>query len=158
MAKPNAKHDADPRILNRRAYHDFFIEEKLECGMALLGSEVKSLRDGKAQLSEAFARIERGELVLLNAHIDPYTKSSLVLNHAPRRPRRLLAHKREIRKLEAELEAKGTTLIPLSIYFKGGRAKLELGVGRGKKQYDKRETLKRKTQDREMKRAVTQRQ
>ncbi len=158
MAKHPAKPAADPRILNRRAYHDFFIDEKVECGIALLGSEVKSLRDGKAQLSEAFARIERGELVLLNAHIDPYTKSALVYNHAPRRPRKLLAHKREIRKLEAVLEAKGTTLIPLSIYFKGGRAKLELGVGRGKKQYDKRETLKRKTQDREMKRAVTQRQ
>ena len=158
MAKHKPKPDADPRILNRRAYFDYFIDEKVECGIALLGSEVKSLRDGKAQLSEAFARIERGELVLLNAHIDPYTKSALVYNHAPRRPRKLLAHKREIRKLEAELEAKGTTLIPLSIYFKGGRAKLELGVGRGKKQYDKRETLKRKTQDREMKRAVTQRQ
>ena len=152
------KNTPDARVLNRRATHDYFIEDRLECGVALVGTEVKSLRDGKAQLSESFAKIERGELVMLNAHIDPYTKSAIVYNHNPRRPRKLLAHRKEIQKLEAELAAKGTALIPLAIYFKDGKAKVEIGVGRGKKQYDKRETLKRQTQDREMKRAMTLRQ
>ena len=125
------KHNLAPRINNRRALHDYFISAKLECGMALLGSEVKSLRDGMAQLGEAYAAVERGELILHNAHIDPYTKSSIKYNHEPRRPRKLLAKKREIKKLEEETAARGTTLIPLAIYFKNGMAKLELGVARG---------------------------
>ena len=124
----------------------------------LQGSEVKSLRDGKAQLHEAFASIERGQLVLHNAHIDPYSKAAIVYNHEPRRDRKLLAHKREIKRLEQELTDRGVTLIPLAIYFKDGRAKVEIGVAKGKKQFDKRESIKRKEQDREMKRAVTVRQ
>lgn len=150
--------DMSPRIANRRALHDYFIEAKIECGMMLMGSEVKSLRDGKAQLHEAFATIERGQLVLHNAHIDPYSKAAIVYNHDPRRDRRLLAHKREIKKLEAQLTDRGTTLIPLAIYFKDGRAKVEIAVAKGKKVYDKRESIKRKEQDKDMKRAVTQRQ
>lgn len=155
MAK--GKDNLSPRISNRRALHDYFITAKLECGMALVGSEVKSLREGKAQLQDSFASIESGRLILHNAHIDPYTKSALAYNHEPRRDRILLAHKREIRKLQQELEQRGTTLIPLAIYFKQGRAKLELGVARGKQQHDKRDAIKRKEQDRELRRMQMQR-
>src|ERR1700709_2006517 len=129
MARSN--NNEPPRILNRRAMHDFFISHKIECGMVLQGTEVKSLREGKAQLHEAFARIEGGKLILRNAHIDPYAKSAIVYNHVPRRDRKLLIHKRELKKLAAESEVKGTTLIPIAIYFKDGRAKLELGVAKG---------------------------
>ena len=157
----HGKHGAknlEPRINNRRALHDFFIESKIECGISLLGTEVKSLRDGKAQLHESYAKIEHGKLVLHNCHIDPYTKSAIVYNHDPLRERILLVHKREMHKLADELTDRGVTLIPLAIYFKGGRAKLELGVAKGKKQHDKRDTIKKKEQDREMRRAITHRQ
>jgi SsrA-binding protein len=151
------KHNLAPRINNRRAMHDYFISAKLECGMALLGSEVKSLRDGKASLQEAFATIDRGELILHGCHIDPYEKSSIKYNHEPRRDRKLLAKKREIHKLAAETNKKGTTLIPLAIYFKDGYAKLELGVAHGKQQHDKRESIRKREMDRELRRATTQR-
>jgi SsrA-binding protein len=140
------------RISNRRATHDYFISAKLECGVALVGSEVKSLRDGKAQLQDSYARVENGELYLHGAHIDPYSKAALAYNHDPRRPRKLLAHRREIKKLEGELGVKGTTLIPLAIYFKGGRAKVEVGVGHGKQQHDKRDTLRERAVARDMER------
>ena len=103
-----------PRITNRRAMHEYFIAAKIECGIALVGSEVKSLRHGKAQLAESFARIENGELILHNCHIDPYEQAS-ILNHEPKRSRRLLVHRREIRKLEGETTQRGTALTPLAI-------------------------------------------
>ena len=137
--------------------HDYFISAKLECGMALMGSEVKSLRDGKGQLGEAFATIDHGQLTLHNCHIDPYEKASIKYNHEPRRDRKLLAKKREIHQLESELQQRGTTLIPLAIYFKNGMANLELGVARGKQQHDKRDTIRRKEQDREMRRMMSHR-
>ena len=137
--------------------HEYFIEARLECGLALQGSEVKSLREGKAQLQDAFARVERGELILYQCHIDPYSKSAIVYNHEPTRPRKLLAHRREIHKLENATAQKGTTLIPLAIYFKGGRAKVEIGVARGKQRHDKRDTIKKKEMDREMRRAMSRR-
>jgi SsrA-binding protein len=143
------------RISNRRATHDYFISAKLECGVALVGSEVKSLRDGKAQLQDAYARIDNGELFLYGAHIDPYEKAALAYNHDPRRPRKLLAHRREIKKLEGEMGIKGTTLVPLAIYFKGGRAKVEIGVGRGKQQHDKRDAIRKKEMDRDLRRAMS---
>ena len=158
MAKPKGSANSSPRISNRRALHDYFISAKLECGMMLVGSEVKSLRDGKAQLQDAYARIENGELYLHGAHIDPYEKAALVYNHDPRRPRKLLLHKREIKKLEGETSVKGTTLIPLAIYFKGGRAKVEIGVARGKQQHDKRDSIRKKEMDRELRRAMSRRQ
>ncbi|HEY8665864.1 MAG TPA: SsrA-binding protein SmpB [Tepidisphaeraceae bacterium] len=155
---PRKEHpNFNPRIANRRAMHEYFIEARLECGIALLGSEVKSLRQGKAHLQEAFARIERGELILHGCHIDPYDKASLQ-NHEPTRERKLLVHRREIRKLEAETQQRGTTLIPLAIYFKAGRVKVEIGVAKGKQQHDKRQSIKRKEQDRELRRAMTHRQ
>jgi SsrA-binding protein len=162
MAQQGQQHgknarNLEPRINNRRALHDFFIEAKIECGMALVGTEVKSLREGKAQLNDSFARVEGSRLILHHCHIDPYTKSAIVYNHEPMRERILLVHKRELKKLAAESSERGVTLIPLAIYFKDGRAKLELGVAKGKKQHDKRETIKRKEMDRELRRATTQR-
>jgi SsrA-binding protein len=144
-----------PRINNRRALHDFFITAKIECGIVLEGSEVKSLRQGKASLQESYAAIERGQLILHGCHIDPYEKATLAWNHTPVRDRVLLVHRREIRRLATEIKQGGMTLIPLAIYFKGGRAKVELGVAKGKKQHDKRESIKRREQDREMRRATT---
>jgi SsrA-binding protein len=146
-----------PRIENRRAWHDYHIEAKLECGMALVGSEVKSLRNGKALLNESFARIEHGELILHGCHIDPYEKAASVNNHEPLRDRKLLVHKRELRRLADATKVKGTTLIPLAIYFKDGRAKLELAVARGKQQHDKRDAIKKKDMDRELRRMQMQR-
>jgi SsrA-binding protein len=151
------KANMSPRIANRRALHEFFIESKLECGIALMGSEVKSLRDGKGQLQESFARIENGQLILHGCHIDPYAPASK-FNHETLRERRLLAHKREIRKLEQALKTKGTTLIPLALYFKDGRVKVEIGVGRGKQQHDKRDAIRKKEQDRELRRVMSRRQ
>jgi SsrA-binding protein len=149
--------NSGPRITNRRAFHDYFISAKLECGIVLAGSEVKSLRQGKAQLTDSYARIEGNRLVLHGCHIDPYEKASAQDNHDPKRQRTLLVHRREMHKLESELMQRGVTLVPLSIYFKKGIAKLELGVAKGKQQYDKRESIKRKEQDRELRRAMTQR-
>lgn len=147
-----------PRIANRRAFHEYEISAKIECGIALTGSEVKSLRLGKAHLNEAFARVERGELVLHGMHIEPYAKATLAWNHDPNRERRLLAHRREITKLESEMGTKGTALVPLAVYFKDGRAKVELGVGRGKKMHDKRDSIRKKEQDRDLRRMMSQRQ
>ena len=155
MAK--GKDNVSPRINNRRALHEFFIDAKLECGIALVGSEVKSLRAGKAQLQDAYAKILHGELFLMGAHIDPYEKAALTYNHEPRRDRKLLVHRREIKKLAGEADQRGVTLIPLAIYFKGGRAKVEIGVARGKQQHDKRDTIKKKEMDRDLRRAMSQR-
>ncbi|HZL36147.1 MAG TPA: SsrA-binding protein SmpB [Tepidisphaeraceae bacterium] len=153
-----SKDNLAPRINNRKALHNYFISAKIECGMVLVGSEVKSLRAGRAQLQDAWAAVEGGQLILHGAHIDPYEKSASVYNHEPRRDRRLLAHRREIKRLASEMEQKSTTLIPLAIYFKDGRAKIELGVASGKQQHDKRDTIKRKEMYREVRRAMTQRQ
>src|SRR5688500_9738677 len=109
-----------PSISNRRALHEYFIEAKIECGIVLVGSEVKALRNGKGNLQEAFARVENGELILYGCHIDPYDQASY-LNHLPTRERKLLVHKREIKKLADMTSQKGTTLIPLSLYFNDGR-------------------------------------
>jgi SsrA-binding protein len=151
------KANLSPRIENRKAFHDYHIEAKLECGIALQGSEVKSLRDGKAQLQEAYAAVEHGQLYLFKCHIDPYNKAAIVYNHEPTRTRRLLAHRREIKKLEDATSQKGTTIIPLAIYFKGGRAKVEIGIAKGKQQHDKRDAIRKKEQDRDLRRAMSHR-
>lgn len=155
MAK--GKDNISPRINNRRATHEYFIDAKLECGIALVGSEVKSLRAGKAQLQEAYAKIHNGELFLMGAHIDPYEKAAIAYNHEPRRDRKLLLHKRELKKLISETAERGTTLVPLAIYFKNGRAKVEIGVARGKQQHDKRASIKKREMDREIRKAMTHR-
>jgi SsrA-binding protein len=146
-----------PKITNRRALHDYFIESKLECGLSLMGSEVKSLRLGRCQLNESFARVEHGRLILHGCHIEPY-KEAGKYNHDPLRDRVLLAHKSEIRRLETESKVRGTTLIPLAIYFKDSYAKIEIGVAKGKQQHDKRATIREKELKRDLHRAMTKRQ
>jgi SsrA-binding protein len=136
---------------NRKAWHNYFIEDKYEAGIALLGTEVKSLRDGKANLGDSYAKIKDGELFLVDAHINAYRFGNR-FNHDPLRSRKLLLHRREIRRLIGKVQEKGLTLIPLRLYFSDGKAKVELGLAKGKKLFDKRENLKRKTMEREMER------
>jgi SsrA-binding protein len=126
---------------NRRARHDYEIVDTLECGIVLVGSEVKSLRSGKVSLEEAYGRVEHGEVWLLGCDIPEYEKANR-LNHVPKRPRKLLLHRREIAKFAGQAFQKGLTLVPLKMYFKGGRVKLLLGIGRGRKAHDKRQKLK----------------
>ena len=137
---------------NKKAYHDYHIEETYEAGMALQGTDVKSLREGKANLKDSFARIEKDEIFLLNCHISPYSHGNIA-NHDPMRTRKLLLHKREIQRLIGKIQQKGYALIPLKIYFKNEKAKVELGLAKGKKAYDKREDIKKREADREMEKA-----
>ncbi len=138
---------------NKKAFHDYAIDETVEAGIMLTGTEVKSLRGGKANLKDSYVIIKRLEAFLLNCHISPYTHGNL-MNHDPIRTRKLLLHRREIEKLQAKTAQKGYSLIPLKIYFKGSHAKVEIGLARGKKQYEKRETIKKKESDREIERAM----
>ncbi len=141
--------------VNRRALHDYEILERIEAGIALTGSEIKSVRAGKASLQEAYARPEKGEIWLQGAHIAAYQPAAQ-FGHEPRRPRRLLLHKAQIRQIAAQVDQKGLTLIPLRMYLKDGKAKVELGVARGRHQYDKRQIIAKRDADREMQRAVRQ--
>ncbi len=136
---------------NKKAWHNYFIEDKYEAGISLLGSEVKSLREGKVNLGDSYGDIKRGEIFLVDAHISPYPQANR-LNHDPLRTRKLLLHKREIQRLIGKVQERGFTLIPLRLYFSNGKVKVELGLAKGKKLFDKRETLKRKTMEREMER------
>src|SRR5256885_295866 len=140
-------------VTNSKARRDYHILETFEAGIVLHGTEVKALRAGKGQISDAFARIEKGEAVLYNAHIDEYAQGNRQ-NHVPKAPRKLLLHKSEIRKLLEFSAVKGNALLPLSFYWKNGKVKVALGVGKGKAQFDKREDLKKKEADRELKRAT----
>lgn len=133
---------------NKKAYHDYFIEEKYEAGLVLHGTEVKSLRMGKCSIKEAFVRIENSEVWIYGMHISPYEKGNL-FNRDPLRPKKLLMHKEEIRKLVGKISEKGFTIAPLQVYFKEGRAKIEIGLARGKKLYDKRADIAKKDQRRE---------
>ncbi|MDY6267419.1 MAG: SsrA-binding protein SmpB [Selenomonadaceae bacterium] len=142
---------------NRKARHDYFIHEAYEAGIELQGTEVKSLRAGKANLKDSFATIQNGEIYLENMHISPFEQGN-IFNHDPLRKRKLLMHKSEIMKLFGETRQKGYTLVPLKIYFKHGRAKLELALASGKHNYDKREDLKKKADKREVERALKDRQ
>ena len=141
---------------NKKAYHDYFIEDTYEAGIALAGTEVKSLRSGKCSIKESFIRVERGEVYVYGMNISPYEKGN-IFNKDPRRPRRLLMHKREILKLFAKIKQDGYALVPLSIYFKGPRVKLEIGLAKGKKLYDKREAAAKRDAKREMDRAIKMR-
>ena len=133
---------------NKKAYHDYFIEEKYEAGIALAGTEVKSLRMGKCSIKEAFIRIENGEVWVYGMHVSPYEKGN-IFNKDPLRPRKLLLRKKEIWKLLGKMKEKGYTLVPLQVYFKEGKAKVEIGLAKGKKLYDKREDIAKKDQRRE---------
>ena len=141
---------------NQKAYHDYFIEEKFEAGIELAGPEVKSIRMGNVNLKDSFCLIKDGQLSVLGMHISPYEKGN-IFNKDPRRPRRLLMHKREIMRLFARIKQDGYSLIPLSVYFKGPRVKLSLGLARGKKLYDKRESAAKRDAKREMDRAMKSR-
>jgi SsrA-binding protein len=164
MAKAKAKSPqktAEPTsrdvAVNRRAFHDYDIVERIDAGIELTGSEIKSIRAGKISLQEAYARPNKGEIWLVGAHIAEYGPASYN-GHEPRRSRRLLLHKGEIQEIEREVEAKGLTLIPLKVYLnKRGLAKVELGLARGRKQYDKRAAIAKRDADREVQRALRER-
>ena len=138
---------------NQKAYHDYFIEEKFEAGIELAGTEVKSIRMGNVNLKDSFCLIKDGQRSVLGMHISPYEKGN-IFNKDPRRPRRLLMHKREIQRVFAKIKQDGYTLVPLSLYFKGPRVKVEVGLCKGKKLYDKRDAAAKKDAKREMDRAL----
>ncbi len=142
---------------NRKARHDYHIDDTFEAGIVLTGSEIKSVRAGQVNLRDGFATIRNGELWLVNTHISPYHQASFE-NHEPRRDRKLLMHRREINRLTGKLQEKGLTLVPLQMYLKNSRAKVELGLARGKKLYDKRETLRERDDNRQIARILGRRQ
>jgi SsrA-binding protein len=139
--------------VNRRAYHDYFIDEKYEAGVMLTGTEIKSVRNGRANLRDGYVRIDNGEAWLENVHISPYAQGNL-MNQEPLRPRKLLLHRKEISSLIGKVKQKGYTLIPLRIYIARNRAKVEVGLARGKRQYDKREAIAARDAKREIERAM----
>lgn len=136
---------------NKKAYHEYFIDDKYEAGIELYGTEVKSVRMGKCSIKESFVRIEKGEVYLYGLHISPYEKGN-IFNKDPLRVRKLLLHKAEINKLNGKIAEKGYTIVPLQIYFKGSLVKVEIGLARGKKLYDKRQDIAKKDQKREIER------
>jgi SsrA-binding protein len=155
---PKNESDGDVRVIcrNRRAFHNYVILERLECGIVLTGTEVKSLRDNQASLEDAYAKLQDGEVWLLGSDIPEYAMGNR-LNHKPKRPRKLLLHRREIDKFAGKATQRGFTLVPLQMYFKQGRAKVELAVARGKQQFDKRQDLKKADAQRDIRRAMTKR-
>ncbi|MHB0976614.1 MAG: SsrA-binding protein SmpB [Candidatus Aquicultorales bacterium] len=143
---------------NKKAFHDYFVEETYEAGIALAGSEVKSLRAGRVNLKDSYARVQGSEVFLHKMHISPYTHGDVFTRQDPERPRKLLLHKMEIRRLIGKTQEKGLTLVPLKLYFKRGKAKVELGLVRGKHLHDKRATLAEKEAKRDIERAFRERQ
>jgi SsrA-binding protein len=141
---------------NKKAYHDYHIEETLEAGIALTGTEVKSLRAGRANLRDSYAAVENGELFLVGMHVSPYEQGN-IFNHDPLRSRKLLVHARELRRLYGKVKVAGYTLVPTKLYFKDGRVKVEIGLAKGKTTYDKRQTLATKEAERDMARAFRRR-
>ncbi|MGE3956615.1 MAG: SsrA-binding protein SmpB [Vicinamibacterales bacterium] len=158
MAEKTARELAQENIAeNRKAFHDYHILDTWEAGMVLLGTEVKSIREGRVNLRDSFARIEKGEVWLYNVNISSYSHRGYA-DHEPLRQRKLLMHRDEIRKLIGKTTEKGMTLVPLRLYFKNGRVKVTVGLAKGKKDYDKRETIKRREVERETRAAVKSRQ
>src|SRR5437588_7645926 len=142
---------------NKRAFHEYEVSDRLECGIVLTGTEVKSLRDGQGNLEDAYAKIDNGEVWLIGSDIPEYTMGNR-MNHKPKRPRKLLLHKREIGKFAGKASQRGYTLVPLRMYFKNGKAKVEVAVARGKQQHDKRQDVKKAEAARDIRRAMTRRQ
>ncbi len=142
---------------NRKAFHEYFVEEKYECGLALFGTEVKSIRQGRVNLKESWAQIRKGEIWVEGMHVSPYEQGN-IFNKDPLRPRKLLMHKSEIRKLDGLVMRQGYTLIPLELYFREGRVKLQLGLCKGKQAHDKRDSIAKRDSDREIRRALRDRQ
>lgn len=157
MTRAGSEHSEKIITTNRKAYHDYFIEEKFEAGIVLTGTEVKSLRDGRANLQDSYADVKDGEVYLHHCHISPYRHGN-IMNHDPTRTRKLLLHHKEIDKLIGKTQQKGLTLVPLRMYFSPrGKVKVELGLAKGKKQYDRRESIKARDAGREIERVVKQR-
>jgi SsrA-binding protein len=152
MPEKDRERERDVAV-NRRAYHDYFVDEKLEAGIMLTGSEVKSVRNGRTNLRDGFVRIDGNAAWLENVHISPYEQANLI-NHEPTRPRKLLMHRKEISSLIGKVRQKGYTLIPLRVYFKRNHAKVEVGLARGKREYDKREAIAERDAKREIARAM----
>src|SRR5947199_2235783 len=157
----NSKKDKDEEGLqvicrNKRAFHEYTVSDRMECGIVLTGTEVKSLREGSASLEDAYAKVEGGEVWLIGSDIPEYTMGNR-MNHKPKRPRKLLLHRREIGKFAGKASQRGFTLVPLRMYFKNGLAKVELAVARGKQRHDKREAQKKADAQREIRRAMTDR-
>lgn len=142
---------------NRKAFHDYFVEEKVECGIALFGTEVKSIRLGKVNLKESWAQIRKGEIWIEGMHISPYEQGN-IYNRDPLRPKKLLLHRSEIRKLDAQVMRQGFTLIPLEIYLKNGLVKIQLGLCKGKQLHDKRDSMAKRDSDREIRRVLKEKQ
>jgi SsrA-binding protein len=158
MAEKTDRQKAEKIVAdNRKAFHDYHILETFEAGVALLGTEVKAIREGRVNLRDSFGRVEGGEIYLHNVHISPYSHRGYS-EHEPLRKRKLLLHKQEIRKLIGKTTERGMTLVPLRLYFKEGRVKVAIGLAKGKKEYDRRETIKRRETDRETRAAVKERQ
>mgnify|MGYP001414812571 CR=1 FL=1 len=151
MPKSKESTEEGSRLIcqNKKAYHDYEIVETLEAGMVLLGTEVKSLRDGRANLKDSYAKVKKGEVFLYGLHISPYSHASYN-NHEPERVRKLLLHAYEIKRLFGKTQEKGFSLIPLRLYFKGGRVKVQIALAQGKKSYDKRQSIKKKEEKREL--------
>lgn len=158
MAHKKKQEDENTKVVtrNRRAFHDYEILDRIECGMVLLGTEVKSLRAGYANLEDAYAKIENGEVWLVGSEIAEYAMGNR-LNHKPKRIRKLLLHRREIEKFAAKADQRGFTLVPLRLYFKEGKAKVEIAIAKGKQAHDKRESMKKADAVREIQRAVASR-
>jgi len=156
MAKSKEDPERESVARNKRARHDYTILDTWEAGIVLSGTEVKSLRDGRANLTDAYGTVRDGEVYLLNMHVSPYEKAGQN-NHEPTRTRKLLLHKKEIRKLIGSVEREGLTLVPLEIYFRNGRAKVALALGKGKKLHDKRDDARRRDDEREMARVARKR-
>jgi SsrA-binding protein len=155
MARPK---DTEPRIIaqNKKAWHDYFIEQRFEAGLVLQGWEAKSLRDGRAQLKESYVIVQNGEIFLFGAHFSPLKTTSTHIKADPTRTRKLLLHRLEISRLVGAVERRGYTLVPLSLYWKFGRAKIEIALAKGKKQHDKRAAVKERESVREQERAIKQ--
>src|SRR5262245_26923959 len=158
MARPAKSDEDDVKVVarNRRAFHEYEILDKLECGVALRGTEVKSLRDGHASIEESYAKLEDNELWLIGSEIPEYEKGNR-LNHKPKRPRKLLLHRREISKFAGKASQRGFTLVPLRLYFRGGMAKVEIAVAKGKQLHDKRQAARKADADREIRRSMSNR-
>ena len=155
--KRESDRDSRPIADNRKAFHDYHVLESWEAGVVLLGTEVKAIREGRVNLRDSFARIDRGEVWLMNVHISPYSHTGYA-HHEERRQRKLLMHQHEIRKLTGRVVEKGLTIVPLQMYFKKGRVKVQLALVKGKQLHDKRETIRRREVDRETRAAVKSRQ
>jgi len=150
--------DSEPRVLatNRKAFHDYYIQDRYEAGLVLMGSEIKSIRAGRANLRDGYVQFKEGEAWLLNVHIAPYDQAGY-LRHEPRRPRKLLLHRREINRLMGLVQEKGYTVVPLKLYLRNERAKVEIALVRGKREYDKRDAIARRESQREIERALKER-